>query len=37
VCATRGRGGPCLITFADEDGTWRMVSFDGDTAMLRLR
>ena len=36
VCATRGRGGPCLVSFADEGGTWRMVSFDGDAAMLRL-
>lgn len=36
VCATRGRGGPCLVSFADEDGIWRMVSFDGDAAMLRL-
>ncbi len=36
VCATRGRKGPCLLTFADEAGVWRLVSFDGDAAMLRL-
>ena len=36
VCATMKRDGPCLVTFADEDGTWRMVAFDGDAAMLRL-
>jgi hypothetical protein len=35
VCAITKRGGRCLVTFADEDGTWRMVSFDGDAAMLR--
>ena len=37
VCATRSHKGPCLVTFANEDGVWRMVSFDGDAAMLRLR
>jgi hypothetical protein len=37
VCAVRTRRGPCLVTFADEAGVWRLVSFDGDPAMLRLR
>jgi hypothetical protein len=37
VCAVTKRAGPCLVTFADEDGVWRLVSFDGDAAMLRLR
>jgi hypothetical protein len=37
VCAVTKRNGPCLVTFADEDGVWRLVSFDGDAAMLRLR
>lgn len=36
VCAARKRDGPCLITFANEDGVWRLVSFDGDVGMLRL-
>jgi hypothetical protein len=36
VCAARGPKGPCLLTFADEDGTWRLVAFNGDAAMLRL-
>jgi hypothetical protein len=35
VCAAR-RDGPCLITFADEDGSWRLVSFNGDLGLLRL-
>jgi hypothetical protein len=35
VCAARKRDGPCLMTFADEDGVWRLVSFDGDMRMLR--
>jgi len=37
VCAARDRQGPCLLTFADERGVWRLVGFDGDAAMLRLR
>ena len=37
VCATRVHKGPCLVTFANESGVWRLVSFDGDAAMLRLR
>jgi len=36
VCAAKGRHGPCLLTFANEDGTWRLVEFNGDTAMLKL-
>lgn len=37
VCATRTRGGPCILTFASQGGHWRLVSFDGDASMLRLR
>jgi hypothetical protein len=36
VCAAKKKKGPCLLTFADEGGVWRLVSFDGDVAMLRL-
>jgi hypothetical protein len=36
VCAAKGRRGPCLLTFADEGGVWKLVSFDGDFGMLRL-
>jgi hypothetical protein len=36
VCAAKGRRGPCLLTFANEGGTWRLVAFDGDAAMLKL-
>lgn len=36
VCAARKHGGPCLITFANEDGVWRLVSFDGDISELKL-
>jgi hypothetical protein len=30
MCARRGTGGPCLMTFAEEAGTWRLVAFDAD-------
>ena len=36
VCAVTHRRGPCLLTFANEDGTWRLVQFNGDAAMLKL-
>src|SRR5271165_5013533 len=28
VCARGGKGAPCLLTFADEGGTWKLVGFD---------
>jgi hypothetical protein len=37
VCAPRKKHGPCLLTFADEGGTWRLVSFEGDPSMLHRR
>jgi hypothetical protein len=36
VCAAKKHGGPCLITFANEAGVWRLVSFDGDISQLQL-
>jgi ABC-type amino acid transport substrate-binding protein len=36
VCAAKGRNGPCMISFANEGGTWKLVSFDGDIKQLRL-
>jgi hypothetical protein len=37
VCAVRHKGGACVITFADEGGVWRLVSFDGDLNLLRAK
>lgn len=37
VCATRKKDGPCLLTFTEEAGTWRLSGFDGDLSMLRTR
>jgi hypothetical protein len=36
VCAAKGHNGPCLISFANEGGTWKLVSFDGDIKQLHL-
>jgi ABC-type amino acid transport substrate-binding protein len=36
VCAAKGHNGPCLISFAQEGGVWKLVSFDGDIKQLRL-
>ncbi len=33
VCARGRKGGPCLLTFADEEGTWRLVAFDAGRVM----
>jgi len=33
VCARGRGGGTCLLTFADEDGTWRLVGFDADRVL----
>jgi hypothetical protein len=35
VCAPRKAGGPCLLTFTDEDHVWRLTGFEGDVDMLR--
>jgi len=37
VCAKSRKSGACLLTFAHEDGAWRLVGFEGDAAMLRLK
>jgi hypothetical protein len=36
VCAKKAKDGPCLMTFANEGGVWRLVSFD-DPSMLGLK
>jgi len=37
VCATLRKNGPCLLTFADEAGTWRLVAFDAHEAVFGLK
>ena len=36
VCVIDKRGGPCLLVFANEAGTWRLVAFEGPLDALRL-
>ncbi len=33
VCARGRKAGPCLLTFADEGGTWRLVGFDAEKVL----
>jgi hypothetical protein len=37
VCARGKRSGRCLLTFADEGGTWRLVAFDADSVLGHKR
>jgi hypothetical protein len=37
VCATDGKGGPCILIFSKgEDDRWRLSGFEGDNSLLRL-
>jgi hypothetical protein len=36
VCVTDKRDGPCLLVFANEAGTWRLVAFEGPLDALKL-
>jgi hypothetical protein len=35
VCAKDGRAGVCLLTFAQEAGSWRLVAFDASRVLAR--
>jgi hypothetical protein len=37
VCARARKGGPCLLTFADEGGTWKLVGFDSSQVLAGRR
>ena len=36
VCAAKSKKGPCLLTFAREGDTWRLVSIDAPVKDLKL-
>lgn len=36
VCVVDKKDGPCLLVFADEAGTWRLVAYEGPSDMLKL-
>lgn len=35
VCAAKKKDSPCILVFRNEQGTWRLVGFEGDTKMLK--
>jgi len=35
VCATRKKGGDCLLIFSEAGGTWRLTGFEGELSDLR--
>ena len=35
VCAARSKTGPCVLVFRNEDGTWKLIGFEGEVSMLR--
>ena len=35
VCVTRKKDGPCLLTFTERSGTWKLTSFEGELKDLR--
>ena len=35
VCVARRKDAPCILIFRNEDGVWRLISFEGDPKMLR--
>jgi hypothetical protein len=37
VCVTVKRNGPCVLDFRNEDGTWRLVAFEGDASLLKMK
>lgn len=37
VCATRKKNGPCELTFAKLEGSWRLTGFEGDPSLLKLK
>ncbi len=37
VCVTVKRDGPCVLDFRNEDGTWRLVAFEGEPGLQKLR
>ncbi len=36
VCATRTKGGPCLLNFTKVDGVWKLTGFEGGLSELRI-
>lgn len=37
ACVSEKAGGPCVLVFRKEDGAWKLIAFDGDPKMLKLK
>ena len=37
ACVSNKSGGPCVLVFRHEDGAWKLVAFEGDPKMLKLK
>ncbi|RAK57201.1 DUF2939 domain-containing protein [Phenylobacterium deserti] len=37
VCATKNKGGPCVLIFTKEEGVWKLSGFEGDVSTLRIK
>jgi hypothetical protein len=37
VCVTVKRDGPCVLDFRNEGGVWRLVAFEGDPSLLKVK
>jgi hypothetical protein len=35
VCVVMKKDGPCVLDFRNEDGSWKLIGFEGDTKMLK--
>ncbi len=37
ACISEKAGGPCVLVFRKEAGAWKLIAFEGDPKMLKLR
>ncbi len=37
ACISQKAGGPCVLLFRKEDGAWKLIAFEGDPGMLKLK
>lgn len=37
VCVSNAKGGPCILVFSNQGGTYRLTGFEGDLSLLRPR
>ncbi len=35
VCVVMKKAGPCVLDFRNEDGSWKLIGFEGDVKMLK--